>query len=91
MLKSIPGVSEINSFGGYIKQYQVVVDPDKLLKYDLTLDSLAEALRRNNLNVGGNVLQSHSQQYIVRGIGLLQSAADIGAIVLKPRGRGRPS
>jgi cobalt-zinc-cadmium resistance protein CzcA len=89
MLKSIPGVSEINSFGGYIKQYQVVVDPDKLLKYDLTLDTLAEALRRNNVNVGGNVIQSHSQQYIVRGIGLLQSAADIGEIVLAAR-KGTP-
>jgi cobalt-zinc-cadmium resistance protein CzcA len=89
LLKSVPGVSEINSFGGYIKQYQVVVDPDKLLKYDLALDDMAEALRRNNLNAGGNVLQSRSQQYIVRGVGLLQSTADIDAIVLKAD-RGTP-
>ncbi|MGA2586699.1 MAG: CusA/CzcA family heavy metal efflux RND transporter [Candidatus Aminicenantales bacterium] len=89
MLKSIPGVSDINSFGGYIKQYQVVVDPDKLVKYDLSLDGLAEALKKNNLNVGGNVLQSQAQQYLVRGIGLLQSVDDIGAIVLRSE-KGTP-
>jgi len=89
ILKSVPGVSDINSFGGYIKQYQVVVDPDKLVKYDLSLDGLAEALKKNNLNVGGNVLQSQAQQYLVRGIGLLQSVDDIGAIVLRSE-KGTP-
>jgi len=89
MLKSIPGVSEINSFGGYIKQYQVIVDPDNLLKYDLSLTETAEALRKNNLNVGGNVLQRHAQQYLVRGIGLLQSVEDIGAVVLRSE-KGTP-
>jgi cobalt-zinc-cadmium resistance protein CzcA len=89
ILKSIPGVSEINSFGGYIKQIQVTVDPDRLLKYDLALGDVAEALRRNNLNAGGNVLQAGSQQYIVRSIGLLQSVDDIGTIVLKAD-RGTP-
>lgn len=89
ILKSIPGVSEINSFGGYIKQFQVVVDPDRLLKYGLGLGDVAEALRRNNLNAGGNILSSGSQQYIVRGLGLLQSAEEIGLIVLKAE-RGTP-
>lgn len=83
MLKSIPGVNEINSFGGYNKQYQVVADPEKLVKYALTLNGVADALRKNNLNVGGNVLQSGGQQYLVRGIGLLQSEEDIRNIVLK--------
>jgi len=83
MLKSVPGVNEINSFGGYIRQYQVMADPDKLLKYDLSLDDLAQALRENNLNVGGNILQQGSVQYMVRGIGLLQSAEDIGNVILK--------
>ena len=83
MLKSVPGVNEINSFGGYIRQYQVLADPDRLLKYDLTLDDLAAALQANNLNVGGNILQQGSVQYLVRGIGLLQSAEDIGNVVLK--------
>ena len=83
LLKSIPGVNEINSFGGYIKQYEVTVDPEKLAAYDLTLDDLGEALRRNNLNVGGNVLERGEQQYLVRGIGLLQTVDDIGAVALK--------
>jgi len=86
MLKSIPGVNEINSFGGYIKQVQVEVDPDKLLKYDISLNGVAEALKKNNRNVGGNVLQRHSQQYLIRGIGLLQSVEDIGSVILKSEG-----
>jgi len=86
LLKSVPGVNEINSFGGYIRQFQVTADPDRLLKYDLSLDDLAEALRKNNLNVGGNILQQGSVQYLVRGIGLLQSAEDIGNVVLKSEG-----
>ena len=89
MLKSVPGVSDINSFGGYLKQIQVVVDPEELIKHDVTLADLSEALRRNNLNAGGNVLQSHAQQYIVRGVGLLQSPDDIGRIVLAAR-KGTP-
>ncbi|MGZ5469124.1 MAG: efflux RND transporter permease subunit [Candidatus Aminicenantales bacterium] len=83
LLKSIPGVNEINSFGGYIKQYHVTVDPERLLAYDLTLDDIGQALRRNNLNVGGNVLERGEQQYLVRGIGLLQTVEDIASVVLK--------
>jgi heavy metal efflux system protein len=83
LLKSVPGVNEINSFGGYIRQYQVTADPEKLLKYDLSISDLAEALQANNLNVGGNILQQGSVQYLVRGIGLLQSVEDIGNVVLK--------
>jgi len=83
LLKSVPGVSEINSFGGYIKQYQVAVDPDALLAHDLTLDDVAAALQRNNLNVGGNILLRHEQQFLVRGIGLLQTVEDIGAVVVR--------
>jgi len=86
LLKSVPGVNEINSFGGYIRQYQVTADPDKLFKYDLSLDDLAKAMQENNLNVGGNILQQGSVQYMVRGIGLLQSVEDIGNVVLKSEG-----
>jgi cobalt-zinc-cadmium resistance protein CzcA len=85
LLKAVPGVSEINSFGGYIRQYHVTVDPDRLLAYDLTLEEIGEALRRNNLNVGGNVLERDERQYLVRGVGLLQSLEDIRAVVLKTR------
>ncbi len=83
LLKSIPGVNEVNSFGGYIKQYHVTVDPDKLQAYDLTLTEVGEALSSNNLNVGGNILERDERQYLVRGVGLLQTVEDIGAVVLK--------
>ena len=86
LLKSIPGVAEVNSFGGYIRQYHVTVDPDKLLAYDLTLGDIGEALRRNNLNVGGNVLERDERQFLVRGIGLLQTVGDIGSVALKTAG-----
>ncbi len=89
LFKSIPGVNEINSFGGYIKQYHVTVDPERLLAYDLTLDDIGEALRRNNLNVGGNVLERGEQQYLVRGIGLLQTIDDIASVALKTE-KGTP-
>jgi heavy metal efflux system protein len=89
LLKSIPGVNEVNSFGGYIKQFHVTVDPNKLLAYDLTLGEVGEALRRNNLNVGGNVLERGEQQYLVRGIGLFQTVDDIAKVALKTE-RGTP-
>lgn len=86
ILKEIPGVNEINSFGGYIKQYQVFADPDKLTKFDISLNDVVEALKRNNKNVGGNVLEEHSQQYLIRGVGLLQSVEEIKNIILKSHG-----
>ncbi|MEN6560500.1 MAG: CusA/CzcA family heavy metal efflux RND transporter [Acidobacteriota bacterium] len=89
LIKSIPGVNEINSFGGYIRQFHVTVDPDRLLAYDLTLGDVGEALRRNNLNVGGNILERGEQQYLVRGIGLVQSVDDIASVALKTE-RGTP-
>jgi heavy metal efflux system protein len=86
LLKSVPGVNEINSFGGYIRQFHVDVDPEKLLAYDLTLGQIGDSLRRNNLNVGGNILERGERQYLVRGIGLLQTVEDIGSVVLKTVG-----
>jgi cobalt-zinc-cadmium resistance protein CzcA len=82
LLKNVPGVSEINSFGGYLKQFQVIVDPDKLLSYGLSVKQVFEAIRNNNQNVGGNIVNHASEQYIVRGVGLIRSEADIGNIVL---------
>jgi cobalt-zinc-cadmium resistance protein CzcA len=86
LLKTVPGVNEVNSFGGYIKQYHVTVDPDKLRKFDLTLADVVSALEKNNQNVGGNVLERNSQQFLVRSVGLLESAEDIRSIVLKAAG-----
>jgi len=86
LLKTVPGVNDVNSFGGYIKQYHVLVEPEKLRKFGLKLSAVVEALKRNNQNVGGNVLERNSQQFLVRGLGLLQSVEDIKSIVLKAEG-----
>lgn len=83
LLKSVPGVSEVNSFGGYIKQFQVIVDLDRLLKYGLSAGDVYEAVRNNNQNVGGGFLDRHSEQFLIRGIGLIRSVEDISKIVLK--------
>ncbi|TSK08254.1 MAG: efflux RND transporter permease subunit [Geobacter sp.] len=85
-LKGVPGVNEINSFGGYFKQYQVEVSPEKLLKFGVTVDDVYGAIGSNNSNVGGNVLERGTDQYIVRGVGLIQTTADIENIVLKSQG-----
>ena len=82
-LKSVAGVNEINSFGGYFKQYQVIVSPEKLLKYDLPASDIYSAIENNNQNVGGNILERNSDQYIVRGVGLIKDVSDIENIVLK--------
>jgi cobalt-zinc-cadmium resistance protein CzcA len=89
-LKSVAGVNEINSYGGYFKQYQVIVAPEKLLKYALTVDDVYSAIGSNNENVGGNVLERGTDQYIVRGVGLIKDISDIETIVLKSQG-GTPT
>jgi cobalt-zinc-cadmium resistance protein CzcA len=89
-LKSVAGVNEINSYGGYFKQYQVIVSPEKLLKYGLTVDDVHSAIASNNENVGGNVLERGTDQYIVRGVGLIKDISDIETIVLESRG-GTPT
>ncbi len=83
LLKSVAGVSEVNSFGGYLRQFQVLLNPDRLQKYGLSAADVDEALARNNRNVGGGLLDRHDEQFIVRGVGLLQSTADIAAVALK--------
>ena len=69
LLKSVAGVNEINSFGGYFKQYQILVNPEKLVAYDLSLDDVYRSIEQNNENAGGNVLDRFDEQYIVRGVG----------------------
>ncbi len=78
----VPGVAEINTWGGYEKQYHVVSDPDLLIKYELTLDDLAAALQRNNANVGGGVLNRGGEAQIVQGVGLASSIGDLENIVV---------
>lgn len=86
LLRSIPGVAEINSQGGYVKQYQVLVNPDKLRYYQLTVQDVYQAVGRNNANTGGGVLPHYAEQYLIRGIGLVRSLDDIRSIVLKEVG-----
>jgi len=86
----VPGVNEVNSYGGYFKQYQVILSPEKLLKYDVTAADVFESIGNNNQNVGGNILEKYSDQYIVRGVGLIASIADIENIVLTSHG-GTPT
>lgn len=83
LLRSIPGVAEINSTGGYVKEYQTLVDPQKLRYFGLTLNDVYEALRQNNENAGGGILPQHAEQYLIRSIGLIHGADDIRNIVLK--------
>lgn len=83
LLRGIPGVAEINSQGGYVKQYQVLVNPNRLHHYRISLNEVFEALARNNANSGGGVLPHYAEQYLIRGVGLINDVNDIGNIVLK--------
>ncbi|MBU4430327.1 MAG: efflux RND transporter permease subunit, partial [Verrucomicrobia bacterium] len=82
-LKPIAGVNEVNSFGGYVKQYQVMVSPEQLLKYGLTANAVVEAVERNNANAAGGILVRGWEQFYLRGVGLLKDLPDIGSIVIK--------
>ena len=82
-LKPIAGVNEVNSFGGYLKQYQVLVSPEQLLKHSLTANDVVTAIERNNANAGGGILVRGWEQFYLRGVGLLRDIPDIGRIVLR--------
>ena len=86
LLKGLPDVVEVNSMGGFVKQYQVMVDPGLLRKYSLALNDVFQAVANNNANAGGNILEKDSEKYIVRGIGLIKSVEDIDNIVVKQVG-----
>ena len=83
LLRSIPGVAEINSQGGYVRQYQALVKPDRLLHYGLTVNDVYDAIAKNNANASGGILPQQSEQYLIRGIGLIRSVEDIGNIVVR--------
>ena len=89
LLKGLPDVVDVNSIGGFVKQYQVMVDPGLLRKYDLALHDVFDAVANNNANAGGNILEKGSEKYIVRGIGLIKTFHDIENIVVK-QARGTP-
>ena len=85
-LRQIPGVADVVGMGGYIKQYEVQPDMQKLRAYKLTLQDLQDAMGRGNANAGGSYVAQGAQQFAIRGIGLLHSAQDIGNIVVTARG-----
>ncbi len=76
-LMSVPGVAEVASIGGYVKQYQVEVDPNKLLAYNIPLSKVRTALQRSNNDVGGRLVEMGETEFMVRGLGYIQSIEDI--------------
>jgi len=82
-LKTIKGVTEINSFGGYVKQYEVVIHPEKLRLYSINLKDVLDAINLNNSVSGGNYLEHNREQYIIRGYGLITNQSDIENIIVK--------
>ncbi|MEO6334855.1 MAG: CusA/CzcA family heavy metal efflux RND transporter [Pyrinomonadaceae bacterium] len=81
-LNSVPGVAEVASVGGYVQQYQVDVDPNKLRGLNIPLSVVVEAVQRSNNNVGGNVVEQAGEWAVIRGVGLIQSIADVEDIVI---------
>ena len=81
-LNAVPGVAEVASVGGFVQQYQIDVDPNRLRLYNLPLSTVVSAVRESNLNVGGNVLESSGAWLIVRGVGLIASVDDVRRIVV---------
>ena len=83
ILRTVPGVTEVNSFGGLVKQYQAIIKPDRLISYGVTLRDVFEALSNNNANASGAFIEHKSEQYIVRGLGRVKDVADIENIIVK--------
>ena len=89
-LASVPGVAEVASIGGFVKQYQVNLDPNKLATYDLAVGDVVRAIKASNNDVGGRLLEFAGREYMVRGRGYLTSAADIEGVSLGADLRGTP-
>ena len=86
LLKGLPDVVDVNSLGGFVKQYQVMVEPGLLRKYGLALHDVFDAVAKNNANAGGNILEKDDEKYVVRGVGLIKTLEDIDHIVVKQVG-----
>ena len=84
-LRMVPGVADVASFGGTVKEYQVLVDPARLKRYGVTLDQVALALTNNSANVGGGVLRRGDEALVVRSIGLVDSLAGLGQVIVQAR------
>ncbi len=89
-LKAIPGVSDVASVGGFVKQYQITVDPNILLAYDISLDQISKAVQQSNNDVGGRSIEMTGREYMIRGRGYIQSVKDIENTVVGARADGTP-
>jgi len=89
-LTKVPGVSEVASVGGFVKQYQVNIDPNRLLTYDISLSDVTKSIEMSNKDVGGRVVEMTGREYMVRGLGYIKSVPDIEDIVLKVDRTGTP-
>lgn len=81
-IRSVPGVADLNSFGGEVKTYQITVDPKKAVQYNVTPLQIYDAVSKSNVNVGGDIIEQAGQAYVVRGIGLLNNIDEIKNIVI---------
>ncbi|KPJ88878.1 MAG: cation transporter, partial [Gammaproteobacteria bacterium SG8_11] len=79
-LQTVPGVAEVASMGGYVKQYQVEVDPNALLAYNIPLAKVKQAIQRSNNDVGGKLVEMGETEYMVRGLGYIRSVADLKSV-----------
>jgi len=86
---SVPGVAEVNTWGGFEKQFQIVINPVRLLKHGLTLQDVQEAIERSNINVGGGVATTSGEILLIHGVGLVVTIEEIGGITVESRD-GRP-
>ena len=89
-LAGIPGVSEVASIGGYVKQYQVIVDPNKLRAYNIPIQKIRMAIRRSNNDVGGRLVEMGETEFMVRGLGYIKSIEDLNLVPLGVNNRGVP-
>ncbi|MCL4246444.1 MAG: efflux RND transporter permease subunit, partial [Candidatus Dadabacteria bacterium] len=89
-IKSVPGVVEVNTYGGELKTYEIRLDAAKLVSYNLPIDQIFEALEKNNSNAGGAYIERNQEQYLIRGEGLIKKLSDIGNIVVSTRNEGTP-
>jgi Cu(I)/Ag(I) efflux system membrane protein CusA/SilA len=89
-LQTVPGVAEVASIGGFVKQYQVEVDPNKLLAYNIPLGKVKHAIKRSNNDVGGRLVEMAETEFMVRGLGYIKSIEDIKNVVVGMGGKGTP-
>lgn len=89
-LESVPGVAEVASIGGFVKQYQIEIDPNRLLAYDIPIKKVVRAIQDSNNDVGGRVLEMAETEYMIRGRGYIRSLKDVEEIAIGPDIKGNP-